>query len=331
MVRRIFWLVPVVLAALGSQAQAVSVQDVVGQVSGDSYRDILDNHLYTHTGDNRGYSTLAPTLSPVGQHNDARDYIYNQFASYGLPASLEPFTYTVGTFTYTGANNVLAVKPGTVHPEQVFIIGSHYDSVYNPGADDNASGVAGVLEAARILSQYQFESTIVFAAFDLEEKGLFGSNYYVQDHPGQQIMGMIQLDMIAYNPEGDNHDKAFIYGRTSSDPTKQSLAQALSTYGGLLYEIDGDLPYSDHAAFEAAGYPAALLIEYSHGANPYYHSSADSVDTAGYIDYAYATDMTRGAVGWLADEAVLTPEPATLAILAIGAAAVLARRRRRLD
>ena len=121
----------------------------------------------------------------------ARDYIFDNFTSLGLAATLDPFVY--GTSTY---HNVVGVRSGTVRPEDIYIVGAHYDSVQgSPGADDNASGVAGVLEAARVLSGYNFASTLVFIAFDREEQGLIGSYDYARraSAAGQNIRGMISL------------------------------------------------------------------------------------------------------------------------------------------
>jgi acetylornithine deacetylase/succinyl-diaminopimelate desuccinylase-like protein len=148
------------------------------EVSEASYRDFLDNWLYTHAGDNRG----------VGgpEHDLARDNIEDFFLFYGLDVTLEPFQYSGLTYY-----NVVGTKLGTTFPNQEYIVGAHFDSVSNPGADDNGSGVALVLEAARILTQYDSAYTIRFIAFDREEQGLVGSYAYVSDHIGDDILGMI--------------------------------------------------------------------------------------------------------------------------------------------
>jgi len=294
-------------------AQAATVADVVGQVSQTSYRDYLDHRLYTHTGDNRGSGA---------QHNLAQANIYSHFSGLGLETSLDPFLYS-GQVYY----NVVGRLPGTTRPSDIYIVGAHFDSVNNPGADDNASGVAAVMEAARVLAQHEFEATLLFIAFDREEQGLIGSAAYADEHVGDQIRGMISLDMIAYNPSS-NHNMAYVYGRDTSLAVKQDLADAVAFYGGIAPVIGGDLPYSDQASFEAAGFKAALLIEYNTWSNPYYHTASDTVDTPGYIDYPFATNMTRGTVGYLAGSAVIIPEPATMLLLALGAMALAARRRR---
>jgi hypothetical protein len=319
---RIFFTLVTVLALHGSGAAALLIQDVVDDVSYDSYRAYLGypgdggNPLFTHAADlDRRWSA---------NHDLARTNILNHFSGLGLNTSLESFTYSGSTY-----NNVVAVLPGTTRPNDIFIIGAHYDSVGYPGADDNASGVAGIMEAARVLSKFSFQSTIRFIAFDREEQGLCGSTAYITDtnNRDDNILGMISLDMIAYNAGGNN--TADIYGRTSSDLLKFALAEAVQTYGGLSIQINGQLDGSDHAPFERNGFQAALLIEDL--GNPYYHTAGDNVDTSSYIDYTYATQMTKGAVGYMAGAAILVPEPDTCGLILVGAALFFrARLRRRL-
>ncbi len=258
------------------------------QVSQAVYYDLMDTYLYTHTGDNRGPS--GPDLVP------ARNNIQSLMQSYGLSVVLESFSYGGGTY-----HNVVGTKVGTLYPNQHYIIGAHYDSVNNPGADDNASGVALVLEAARILSQYDSDYTIKFIAFSMEEQGLIGSQAYVDSHVSDDILGMISADMVAYDP-GTDH--ALVYGRTASNPIKNALAAAIAEYGdGLTYTIGGDTPYSDHAPFEADGYQACLLIEGEVWDNPYYHQQSDNFENPSNLNFPYAVKMTRSIVGWLVDAA----------------------------
>ena len=288
-------------------------QDIVDQVSQTSYTHYLDDVLYTHLGDDRRWGP---------EHDLARSNIYAEFDGFGFDASLHPFSYSGGTYY-----NVVGAHYGTVRPDDIYILGAHYDSYpSSPGADDDASGVAGVLEAARVLSQYEFEATLIFIAFDREEQGLIGSTAYAQDHADNDILGMIALDMIAYN--GSGSDTARIYGRDSSDPLKDALADAISLYGDGLSSVDsGRFDASDHAPFESESFQACLLIEWDVWNNPYYHNANDSVDMPNYIDYAFATDFVRGSVGFLADAAVSIPEPTTLLLFGLGVVMLRSRGR----
>ena len=287
----------------GSYVFAVSVQDVVNNVSQSTYTYYMTDLLYTHLGDNRGFGA---------QHDLAQANIYSAFQSYGLTTTLDPFQYNSGTYY-----NVVGVQLGMTRPSDIYIIGAHYDSVNNPGADDNASGTAGVMEAARVLSQYDFEATLIYIAFDREEQGLIGSNAYAQAHSYDNILGMISMDMIAYDGSGSNN--ALIYGHPESDPIKYALAAAIAQYGnGLTATINGSLDASDHAPFEWQGFDACLLIENDVWSNPHYHQQSDSIDTPNYINYVYSTNMVRSTVGYLATVAVLIPEPGTIILIGLG-------------
>jgi hypothetical protein len=276
-------------AAVGVPAPGASASEAgmaaAEQVSVASYRDFLDNWLFTRAGDNRGFGA---------EHDPARDNIEAFFLSFGYDVVLHPFQYSSVTYY-----NVVATKTGTVHPNQEYIVGAHYDSVDNPGADDDASGTAALLEIARIISQYDSAYTIRFIAFDREEQGLVGSYAYVADVAGADILGMVQADMIAYNL-GNN--AATIHGGGGSTALKNAMVSAVNEYGdGLIPVPAGASGGSDHAPFENAGYEAVLLIE--EWGNPNYHTPDDNVDVPNYIDYPYAVRHTRSIVGWLVDAA----------------------------
>ena len=287
------WLLPCVMVLGGASVFASDGgAAAAARVDEFSYRHYLDDLLYTHDGDDRGYGL---------DHDLARDNIALTMASFGLTVTLEPFEYNSSTYY-----NVVGTKLGTLDATQQYVIGAHYDSVGNPGADDNASGVALVLESARILTQYDSDYTIRFVAFDREEQGLWGSEAYVLDHIDDDIRAAISADMVAYNTGGAN--VADIYGQTASNEVKAALAGAIDLYGaGLIADVHGASGGSDHAPFEWYGFPAALLIEA--WGNPNYHTPADSVDTPNYIDYAYAARMTRVVVGYLVDHAGVRVAP----------------------
>ncbi len=282
-------LVGTMFLAYQSVAQADDIDDLVSNISRASLQDYLDNHLYTHDGDDRHYSS-----GP--EHDLAQANIFDHFVAEGLDTYLDPFQYSSGTYY-----NVVGIHEGTTTPEQIYIIGAHYDSVGNPGADDDASGVAGVMEAARVLSDYAFDSTIIFIAFDVEERGMIGSDAYATKHANDDIRGMIEMDMIAFNLNQQNSGS--IYGRDASSPIKSALADALQKYGGLSIDMHGYMDRSDHAPFEWQGFEACLLIEYDFGNNPHYHRQSDSVDTPNYIDYEYATKMAKAVTGCIAEGA----------------------------
>ncbi|MCH7702165.1 MAG: M28 family peptidase [Planctomycetes bacterium] len=281
--------VGVVAGVAGLPATSASEigQQVADEVDVASYQHYLDDELYTHDGDNRG------VFGP--EHNAARNNIASILGSFGLQVEVHQFS--VGP--YNGFN-VVATQTGTAYPDAQYIVGAHYDSAENPGADDDASGVAGVLEIARVLSQYETEYTIKYMAFDFEEWGFLGSIAYVDDHMEDDIRGMIQLDMIAH--QAGAYPESTIYGSSQSDPLKMALLLAILEYGNRLHaDIHDTFDASDHAPFEWAGFEACLLTEADVTGNPCLHQPCDSVDTPDYIFYDLAADQVRSVAGLLAD------------------------------
>ena len=283
----------------GRPAAADIIGDIVDQVSQDNYVYYLEDELYTHYGDSRG-------LPPYdGEHDLARDNIYDAFESFGLDTTLDPFQYTPFPLRDT-FYNVVGVQEGLVRPDEIYVCGAHYDSVdQSPGADDNASGVAAVMEAARVLSQYDFEATIVFIAFDREEQGMVGSQAWVNEHLGEDIQGALCLDMIAFNGTGLNH--LLTRSWDNGNPFQLIVNEAVSTYSGGLVAVMGYGGWSDHWSFANAGITECGLHEEDE--NPWYHTPEDSVDRPDYLDYDFAYKATRGLVASLATVAVVVGIP----------------------
>ncbi|MCL5746258.1 MAG: M28 family metallopeptidase [Acidobacteria bacterium] len=300
-----------ILASMASVCYAEGVAGLLDELSQDRYTEHLRNQLYTQFGNNR----YAPDKGP--EHDPARDYIASQFSSYGLETYLDEFTWTRRNPPFQGTLsgvNVVAKLKGKRYPDQMYILGAHYDSAATPGADDNASGVAGLLEAARVLAGHQFEYTILFIAFDFEEIGCSGASSYAQRHLDDKILGMVEMDMIAYS---DGRNRAEIWTATPDpNPVSTALADATARYASdLTVRIGGNEGASDHGPFAAAGFNSAMLSEAT-PYSPYYHRRFDSVtdfngndivmpDGTPYLDYAYATKMLRGVMGWAAEAAVL--------------------------
>jgi len=273
-------------------------QQVADRIDAATYRYYLDGRLYTHDGDDRG----TWQFWKGAEHDPARDNVAVTFQSFGLSVELQGIDDD-GLFY-----NVIGTQLGSLYPDSYYVVGAHYDSfafgTTAAGADDDASGVAGLLEIARVLSLYEAEYTIKYIAFDIEEWGMDGSYAYVQDHLTDDIRGMVQLDMIARDGGWYGCE---VHGTSQSDPIKLALADAVTTYGGALNVSVGGAQNSDHAPFEWAGFQACLLIEQGYHGNPCYHHGCDSVDTPDYISYDYAADFVRSTAGFLADQALAHP------------------------
>jgi len=290
---KVFMVSGVVLAAAAwispSPARATDLPTYAAtEVSAFVYNDYLENRLYTRPGNNRGYD---------GWHHDpARDSIVAILNELGLNPTLETFSWSGNTYA-----NIVAVKAGSYRPHQQFVLTAHYDSYNNPGADDDASGVALLLETARVLTRYDSAYTLRFIVFDLNEQSLAGSIAYRNAHPAEHIVGLINADQIAYNT-GPN--TANLFGDYCSTPLRNALAAALGVYGGGLGGVVGGAgPGSDHTSFAARTIPALHLAEAQIATNPYNHYQTDHVYHEGNINWDYAVKMTRGVVGFLADRA----------------------------
>ncbi|MCA9728707.1 MAG: M20/M25/M40 family metallo-hydrolase, partial [Candidatus Eisenbacteria bacterium] len=146
--------------------------------------------------------------------------MYDVLTSYGLEVEFHVYQQS------GPKKNVVATIPGTAHPEQVVYMTGHFDSVSPsaetsaPGADDNGSGTAAFLEAARVLAQYEFENTIKLVGFNGEEEGLVGSSAYVSAiaNQGEQVIGCFNLDMVAYRGNDPGPADLYIYTDPSSLP-----------------------------------------------------------------------------------------------------------------
>jgi len=254
------------------------IQNILDSVNGDSlvyFAKELSGDVPTVIG-GTPYTIISRHKNQPG-NDKASQYIFEKLSSYGLTSYYQSFSAT--------GKNVYAVQTGTEFPNQKLVICAHFDDMPSgttaPGADDNASGTASVIEAARVFSNYSFPFTIIYALWDEEEQGLVGSNYYASNAAttGDSIIGVINLDMIAWDSNSDN--KANIH--TRSVGTSLSLADKMiemnSTFNiglSLVIKNPGST-YSDHASFWSNNYGAILLIEDGNDFNAYYHTTSDII------------------------------------------------------
>ena len=211
----------------------------------------------------------------------AKDWLVQQLqASPGL---------TVTTDTYSGlyTPNIIATLPGTIHPDRILVLGAHYDSVHSsgssrraPGADDNASGAAGILEVARILPQMQFENTIRMVLFSAEELGLIGSMADASTlfANGADVVGMLNMDMNAYRAPGDTLSLSLIRDNADAGLTWFFLNVSKAyqpTFAARIGSIAGGT--SDHQSYTTYGFPSAFAFEDAMQYSPYIHSTNDTV------------------------------------------------------
>ena len=349
----------VVLLAVAGGSSGQTPQDLVDQVSQaqyTAYQVTVQNMglgLYGGAAYDQGYrnryNSGGPALESLG-FQEANLYLTQTFAA--LSPSLVVSTH--GSY-----KNVIAELPGTdpdpAVRDRIYIISGHYDhpagNVDAPGGDDNASGTAAVLEAARIMSQFQFRSTVRFIAWGGEEGWMLGSKEYVANvvmANGEDIGGMLNLDMILH-PRMDNVPGGGVLDLDVSTKLDvpgaaalyDAFAAAAAAYAPSLLldtrnpQTDDWYP-SDQGAFLEMGYAGLMIAENNAteiwgGSMAGYHTAADASDRAEgeHYNYAWATEVVKATVGAVAGQAQVVPEPATMALLALGGLAALAGRKRR--
>jgi hypothetical protein len=222
--------------------------------------------------------------------------------------------------------NVIAEKKGGKVPDEIIVIGAHYDTcagTETPGADDNTSGTAGLLELARLLAKENLDKTIRFVAFVNEEPPFFhtpsmGSRFYAKSCKGknENIVAMLCLEMIGYysnEPNSQSYpppigpilsmiypDKgnfiAFIGNLNSRDLLLESIKSFrensdFPSEGVSLPEWITGVDWSDHSSFWVEGYPAIMISDTSLFRNPHYHKPSDTPET---LDYQSMTKVIHG-------------------------------------
>lgn len=212
--------------------------------------------------------------------------------------------------------NVLAVKRGVLYPDRHIILGAHYDSIsldlppsqqdVAPGADDNASGVAALLEIARLVRDADLDVTVVFALWGAEELGLVGSAHYAAQARarGDHILVKMQLDAIgtpsAVFPQTFTIDTIGPYLQQG-----EVLAQAAQDYtplrayngvGGRVFISQRGCQCSDHQSFLDRGYPALGIFQYIQNPAPHLNMSFDTLDR---VDLSLVSDIGRATLAAL--------------------------------
>jgi hypothetical protein len=281
------------------------IQNIINQVNFDS----LSMFVMELSGEiplnvNGTTDTIKSRHSNNPGNNLAADYIEQKLTSYGL---------TVFNQSYSSiGRNVYAVQTGTNFPNQRYIICAHYDDMppgpIAPGADDNASGTATVLEAARLLSNYPSKYTIVYALWDEEEQGLLGSQNYVYQAlaTNEDIQGVINIDMIGWDSDDDM--KLWVNTRDTANSVYLSdmTVQVNTSYQiGLDPQVLNPGSGSDNLVFWYFGF-SAIGVEELYGIdwNDYYHTTEDKIDK---FNLAYFHRCAKMVIGTLAALAELSP------------------------
>ncbi len=299
-----FAVVPVLLCLLLGPAavgQSADVEDILSLVRTDS----LLKTVRVLSGEEVAVTPESTFTVPTRWHenNDAAmHYVRHRLQTYGYATSLQVFDRGV---------NVIGLRIGASQPDRFVIICAHYDAVRDtPGADDNASGTAAVVEAARVLSSTVLSSTVVFALWDAEEIGLVGSAFYASEaaRVDTDIAAVINLDMIGWDgepaEEGGPDGVLELHSDIASTSLAASIADLVPTYGLQLdpVVVAQGTSASDHASFWRNGYQAVLLIEELQGGdfNPYYHQPTDQLINFNTDFFSEAASLAIAAVAEIA-------------------------------
>lgn len=258
----------------------------------------------------------------------AADYIDRSLTGSGFTVERQPFTF--GGQTYY---NVVTRLPGSDPGRPRVLIGAHYDTVWQtPGADDNASGVAGLLEAARVLRARKLAATVELVGFNLEELQTYtyrvGSRRYAAAarRAGVRYAGALVLEMLGYVVTGTRAqlvpwllfwkrlppDANFIAAvsdwRSRSLLDRFTAAAARSAPGLAVVTFRSPLrgwmvPHtrlSDNASFWDNGYPSLMITDTAFLRNPHYHRPSDAAGTLDYQFMAHVVDAVVETVAELA-------------------------------
>ena len=295
------------LAACANMTETAAPAVTAPATVSANYDQLLADTRILSADDMEGRDTGAPG----GER--ARAYIVSRFEALGIAAPpvgrLQPFEAQgrtrEGPKTFNGIN-ILGLVPGTRVPDRYIVITAHYDHVgindgqiFN-GADDNASGVATMLEIAARLKDAPPEHSVIFVAFDGEERGLLGARHFVQAPPVplSSITMNLNFDMVA---RAETDMKLWVTG-TYQHPTFRPLLEAVPGVGGVALAFGKDTPEdtgennwveaSDQGAFFRANVPFLYLgVEY----HPDYHRPSDDFERITPAVFSSAAELSVSA------------------------------------
>jgi Peptidase family M28 len=247
-----------------------------------------------------------PTRFSTSAHYvSAADEARNQLTGMHYETKFQNITVNGGA-----SRNVIAEKSGSITgARKVVVVTAHLDSINlqggptanAPGADDNGSGSAGLLEMARVFQNHRNNHDLRFILFGGEEEGLFGSKHYVAKLSASErakILAVVNMDMIASLNTPTR--SVLLEGATLSQRVIDGLREAAATYTKLIVETSLNPFASDHVPFINAGIPAVLTIESADNTNSRVHSSKDTID---HLKADLAVEILRMNVAFIASEA----------------------------
>lgn len=303
-------------AAIAARTQKVSlnplatntgIADLVARVDGNRWHADVTTLAHFGATTPGGWGTRR-TLT--AGNLDARDWISTTFARLGWTSTFHAFSMLSGM-----SYNVIGERVGDTYPNDIYIVGAHMDSTSSqaytlaPGAEDNASGTAALLEIARVLQDQTPASTIRLIAFSGEEQGLIGSSAYVSylqnvSRELDNVKGVYIMDMIGYTSNPYSQHVLLQSRDPSTYPwlgnIRNHLVTMAATYTTLQVYTSNRALGSDHLPFLYHQVPAVLLIGAEVHNYPYYHTAND---VPSHVVPAEGREITKMVVAALADRA----------------------------
>ena len=235
--------------------------------------------------------------------NLTENYLIERLKKYNL--DVETYKYSINGL------NIFATQKGTKYPGEVFIVGAHHDAVTRYCADDDASGCAAVMETARILSEIALDYSIIYAFWDEEEAGLWGSSYHARQAKanGQTFKGIINLDMIGYDSNNDRKFDIQVHPDASSLSLADSVLKIISRYNLNLvpYIANPGSDRGDHYSYWKQGIFNAINIGeqiFTEDPNPAYHTENDRINIFNIPYFAEISKLTVALMATLAQPSV---------------------------
>jgi hypothetical protein len=326
----------------GNSFSGVPTQDL------QQLEDALEAHVQVLAGEIGERSIYKPEGIRAAER-----YITEQFASFGLDPQIQHYTVEAeliqqaterlrrryGTWLHeqlpaypnelgdAALKNIWVEITGTLKPERLLVVGAHFDTVGNsPGANDNGSGVAGLLELARALSNARPQVTVILVALSAEElpiggvEGESGSSVFLDDllEQNRTPFGMVSLETMGFYSDEDGSQKypapldryypsqgnfvAFVSDSTSREFVRdfgglfRQHAEIASQGATLPVSLVPDVLRSDHETYVLRGIPGMMVTDTANFRFPDYHKSTDTVDKVNIENLARVVQGLIGAV-----------------------------------
>lgn len=227
----------------------------------------------------------------------ATEWLEQTYRSFGLQTRLQRFKTVAGREIEVA--NVLATIPGTENPELVYVVGAHFDSrAEGPGADDNTSGTAMILEAARVLAKRPLPATVMFVAFTGEEAGLRGAREFGRVMKDSiTVVGALNNDMMGWSND-HRLDNTIRYSNPGLRDVQHAAAiqfSELITYDAFYYKST-----DAQALYDAWGDIIAGIGSYPILGNPHYHQPHDVLETINHRQLSETSKTTVATIMYMA-------------------------------